>query len=49
LEAGPVDGQPVLESQARVAGAEIGAGCLPLQFRRERRERVCEVLQRIPG
>jgi hypothetical protein len=40
-----VDGQPVVESKARVAGVEIGVGCVPLQVRGERCERVCEVLQ----
>ena len=42
-----MDGQPVAESKARVAGAEIGNGCVPLQFRGERGERVREVLQEL--
>ena len=45
VEAGAVDGHPVVEGQTRVAVGEICGCCIPLQLRGERRERVREAPQ----
>ena len=45
LEAGPVDGQPVVDGKARVAVGEAGDSAVFLKLGGQRRERVREVLQ----